>query len=98
MPEHLLAKAEWGTVPDWVTAFGTLAAFAVALRLLAKELSARHDQEEDRRREQAGLVSVWPDLEIQHDEASQVTNMTFLVHIRNGGQEPVHVRVTLVAE
>jgi hypothetical protein len=34
----LLAKAEWGTVPDWVTAFGTLAAFAVALRLLAKEL------------------------------------------------------------
>lgn len=42
----LLAKAEWGTIPDWVTAFGTLAAFAVALRLLAKELAARREYEQ----------------------------------------------------
>ena len=42
-----------GTVPDWVTALGTFAAFAVALRLLAKELAARREQEEDRRRAQA---------------------------------------------
>jgi hypothetical protein len=27
-----------GTVPDWLKALGTVAAFAVALRLLAKEL------------------------------------------------------------
>ena len=40
-------------MPDWVTALGTFAAFAVALRLLAKELAARREQEEDRRRAQA---------------------------------------------
>jgi hypothetical protein len=36
-----------------VTALGTFAAFAVALRLLAKALAARREQEEDRRRAQA---------------------------------------------
>jgi hypothetical protein len=55
----LLAQAEWGTVPDSVTAFGTLAAFAVALRLLAKELTARREYEEDRRRAQASRVICW---------------------------------------
>jgi hypothetical protein len=54
-----IAKAEWGTIPDWVTAFGTLAAFFVALRLLAKELAARREYEEDRRRDQARLVNAW---------------------------------------
>ncbi len=58
-----LAQAEWGTVPDWVTAFGTLAAFAVALRLLAKELAARREVEEDRRRQQARLVVAWKTIE-----------------------------------
>jgi hypothetical protein len=39
---HLLAASpDWGTVPDWLAAVGTLAAFAVALRLLGKELAAR---------------------------------------------------------
>jgi hypothetical protein len=54
-----LAQAGWGTVPDWVTAFGTILAFLVALRLLAKELAARWEVEEDRRRAQARLVAVW---------------------------------------
>jgi hypothetical protein len=54
-----LAQADWGTVPDWLEAFGTLAAFAVALRLLAKELAARREVEEDRRRAQARLMSAW---------------------------------------
>jgi hypothetical protein len=54
-----LAKAEWGTVPDWVTAFGTLAAFAVALRLLAKELDARREYQQDRQRYQASRVACW---------------------------------------
>lgn len=52
-----LAQVEWGTVPDWVAAFGTLAAFAVALRLLFKELEARREYEADRRRDQARLVA-----------------------------------------
>jgi hypothetical protein len=54
-----LAQAEWGTVPDWLEAIGTLAAFAVALRLLAKELAARREAEDDRRSEQARRVAVW---------------------------------------
>jgi hypothetical protein len=34
MTAFLLTKAEWGTVPDWIAALGTVAAFLVALRLL----------------------------------------------------------------
>jgi hypothetical protein len=54
-----LAQADWGTVPDWLAAVGTLLAFAVALRLLFKELDARRENEEDRRREQASRVAAW---------------------------------------
>jgi hypothetical protein len=94
MAAFLLAKAEWGTVPDWVTAFGTLAAFAVALRLLAKELPARREYQEDRRREQARLVSAWFDAVLEPP-----TTLEFYIHRQNGSEEPVHdVKVTLVAE
>ena len=55
----MLAQAEFGTVPDWLAAVGTLLAFVVALRLLFKELAAHREQEEDRRRNQASLVTAW---------------------------------------
>lgn len=42
-----------GTIPDWIAALGTVAAFGVALRPLAKELAARREVEEDCRRAQA---------------------------------------------
>jgi len=88
-----LAQAEWGTVPDWVTAFGTLAAFAVALRLLAKELAARREYEEDRRRDQARLVAAW----VERFIAMAPTNQ-YVVVLRNGSEEPVYdLRVTMVA-
>jgi hypothetical protein len=72
-------------VPDWVTAFGTLAAFAVALRLLAKELAARREQEEDRRRAQAHLVSVWPEYKGHEDPC-----LPWYVVVKNGNEEPVY--------
>jgi hypothetical protein len=85
----LLAKAEWGTVPDWVTAFGTLAAFAVALRLLAKELTARHEQQQDQRRDQARRITAWanPWPDPRHH----------VVVMRNNSEEPVSA-LTLVME
>jgi hypothetical protein len=95
----LAAGLDWGSVPDWLAAVGTLLAFAVALGLFRKEQTARREQEEDRRREQVGPVSAWTELEVQRDEAGQASGMDFQVYIRNGGPEPVHdLRVTLVAE
>jgi hypothetical protein len=86
----LLAKAEWGTVPDWVSAFGTLAAFAVALRLLAKELAARREAEDDRRSEQARRVAVWA-------LWAGVRPPRHTLMVRNNSEEPVSA-VSIVME
>jgi CO/xanthine dehydrogenase Mo-binding subunit len=89
----LLAKAQWGTVADWVTAFGTLAAFFVALRLLAKELAARREQEEDRRRVQARLVNAWPTVRWRESDGEA----ELLLVVKNASDEPVYqVRCTVV--
>jgi hypothetical protein len=83
---HLLAAGpDWGSVPDWLAAVGTLAAFFVALRLLAKELAARREQEEDRRRNQARLVVAWATFK----EVSE-TEVRYSVVMRNGSDEPVY--------
>lgn len=90
MTAFLLAQDQdrLGTVPDWIAALGTIAAFAVALRLLAKELSARREQEEDRRRAQARLVAGWVAMPEQDPQAP--ANWVFGVVVRNGSDEPIH--------
>lgn len=84
-----LAQVEWGTVPDWVAAFGTLAAFAVALRLLFKELEARREYEADRRRDQARLVAAWT----FHPGEEE----WFSIVVHNGSDQPIYeVKFTMV--
>jgi len=86
---HLLAAGpDWGTVPDWLAAVGTLAAFAVALRLLGKELAARREAEEDHRREQARRVSVWA-TEIEQVPPA-LGSLVFFVVRANRSDEPVY--------
>lgn len=89
----LLAEAEWGTIPDWITAFGTLAAFAVALRLLAKVVAAHREYEEDRRRAQARLVNAW--IAPKWKESGGLPELWPVV--KNGSDEPVYqVKLTVV--
>jgi hypothetical protein len=96
LPILPLAQVEWGTVPDWLAAVGTLLAFAVALRLLFKELAARREVEEDRRREQARLVSAWT-LRDQFQTGFGTYELGFAVKVRNASQEPVYdLKFTLV--
>ena len=85
-PVLLLAQDQdrLGTIPDWLAAVGTLGAFAVALWLLFKELAARREQEEDRRREQARLVTAW----MMSKPLSRTEERSAIV-IRNGSDEPV---------
>jgi hypothetical protein len=80
-----------GNGADWVTAFGTLAAFAVALQLLAKELAARREVEEDRRREQARRVAAWT---LPAGRAPKVSHVLFM---HNGSEEPIY-EITLAME
>jgi hypothetical protein len=75
-------------VPDWLAAIGTLAAFAVAVRLLAKELAVRREAEEDRRTEQARHVSTWTTFPEPDDQDSSL--FWFFVVVKNGSEEPVY--------
>jgi hypothetical protein len=87
-----------GTIPDWIAALGTVAAFLVALRLLAKELTARREVEEDRRRAQARLVSAWTTPR-RIETAGPELKLEFIVVLKNGSDEPVHeVWLTLVPD
>jgi hypothetical protein len=90
----LLAQGQdrLGTIPDWLEAFGTLLAFAVALRLLFKELEARREYEQDRRSEQARHVAIWT----QSVPAPGPSTTYFLV-MRNNSEEPVSA-ITYVME
>jgi hypothetical protein len=88
-----LANVELGTVPDWVAAGGTVFAFFVALRLLDKELEVRREQQEDRRRAQARLVSKWIP---EPEREGHTPNFVFAVMVRNGSEEPIYnVTITM---
>ena len=84
----------WGTAPEWLAAVGTLLAFAVALRLLFKELDTRREALDDRLRSQARLVVAWT----SHNPGSGELALSRLwyIRIKNGSDEPVrNVTVTL---
>ena len=50
--------ADWGNVPEWVGAVGTVAAFAATWALLRHEISVRRQEQADRDAEQARQVTV----------------------------------------
>jgi hypothetical protein len=96
MAMHLLAAGpDWGTVPDWLAAVGTLAAFAVALGLFRKEQQARRESEDDRRREQASRVASWVGVVEDLDSpplpwASEMGRRRVAAVLHNGSEEPVY--------
>jgi hypothetical protein len=61
---------DWGSMPDWFAAIGTVGALAVALVLLRGELQAQRRREQAERRAQAEKVAVW--LEDIHAERTKV--------------------------
>lgn len=100
MTALLLAQGQdrLGTIPDWIAALGTVLAFFVALRLLFKELAARREYEEDRRRAQAGRVVCWLEVapatmsftpSATSPTVTQVIGHQLKVVLYNGSEEPV---------
>jgi hypothetical protein len=87
-----------GTIPDWIAALGTVAAFLVALRLLAKELASRREYEEDRRRAQASRVVCWLEIapttstfnpSMLSQPVTRVVGHHLELVLHNGSEEPV---------
>jgi hypothetical protein len=77
----------WGSVPEWLAAIGTILAFILAFAILRRELRAIRVHE-------ARLVSIWSSYTGAEGEATK--SHAFEIFVRNGGTEPVYsVRVRL---
>jgi hypothetical protein len=77
---------DWGTAPDWITAVGTVLAFAAAVAVFSHDLQRkRHDEA----RMQAELVTAWPTYYVDTKQG--------LVQIRNASDGAVY-RVALIFE
>lgn len=74
-------------LPSWLSAIGTVGAFAVALFLLRQQIRDRRAEVEDRRIAQARLVSAWLDKVVAPPGPGQ---FVLVVLIRNGSLEPVY--------
>jgi len=72
--------------PQWLSAIGTIGAFAVALILFAIQIWDRRSEVRDRRVEQARLVSAWLSDILRENEAQP----ELVVLVRNGSTEPVY--------
>lgn len=70
----------WGSIPEWFGAIGTLAAVIVALTIALRDDRRRFVQS---RREQAEKISVWK----VHPENNLYENY---IHIANGSHLPIH--------
>lgn len=87
--------ADWGSVPDWLAAIGTLLAFAATVVLLSREGRARKHLQaaeerrlEEQHREQAARVYIawdWGTTSSDGEEAQQV----YTVRLVNGSAEVI---------
>jgi hypothetical protein len=86
---------DWGALPDWLSGIGTVAAFFIALILLGKELNARKSAEEDRRRAQARLITIWWKRVVDPEtgeivEPGSPDDNHFCMFVKNSSQEAVY--------
>lgn len=73
---------QWGTLPEWVAALGTVGAFSVALLLLGRQMAALRASEEDRRKRQAFNVGAWWE-PIKNGHI-------YRFHVRNANPTPIY--------
>lgn len=81
-------------LPVWVEAFGTVGALGAALIQIQRERSWRHrrdaEERDDRRTEQARLISAWLDQTTPSPVGADPHFVYTTVALRNGAPDPVY--------
>lgn len=80
----------WGSVPDWVGAVGTVGALAAAVMVFAAELRHRREERKDAEKDQARLVAAWIEGPAESTITSSNPEVTFRVRILNRSDLPVY--------
>lgn len=91
----------WGTVPEWLAAVGTTAAFVGGVILIRKELKEFRLLQESQAMGDARRVFAWPTFETGGDtfvgEGWERVRAGYWLHLRNGGDAPIYdCRVRLI--
>lgn len=90
---------QWGTVPEWLAAVGTLGAFVAALWLLGAQLRTYQASEHDRVQRDATRISAWWSLPERVETGLRQRIATrraaerrheVTVHVRNSSDNPVY--------
>jgi hypothetical protein len=88
---------DWGSIPEWVAAVGTVGAFAIALWLLGAQLRTYRASEQNRIQRDATRVSAWwstsESMEVGLRErlaTRRAPEHLVTVHIRNSGENPIY--------
>jgi hypothetical protein len=74
-------QLQYGTVPEWMAAIGTVGTLVVALYILMRELKQFRGERWDERRRQARLIAAWIELDPRRSTVSP--------YVRNLSDEPV---------
>jgi len=92
----VLASVEWGTVPDWLAAIGTVGALLAGAAILNKQRTSLEQQAEmfqwqaeERERGQALRVTGW---------VERVDEDKIVGHVANGSDEPIYSCVLYVKD
>lgn len=75
-----MGDINWGSVPDWVAAIGTIGSLYAALWLLKQEINDRRRHEAEAQTQSARAVSAWV----------QTGQDKYLFAAKNSGEEPVY--------
>lgn len=78
---------DWGAVPDWVEALGTIGAFSITLLLLNGEIKARREMDEERLYRDARRVSTYV---VRNKPDRADTNVMFIARVHNAGEMPIY--------
>ncbi len=77
-------------IPSWLSAIGTVGAFAVALYLLWVQIRDRRSEVRDRRTAQARLIAAWLAELTEEPQADGSVFAELVVLVYNGSAEPVY--------
>ncbi|MFJ8815884.1 hypothetical protein [Amycolatopsis thermoflava] len=81
---------DWGNVPGWVAAVGTIGTLTLTVRVAWNQVRDRRQEQEDRRAAQARLVTAWV------DDVRRGKGFTATVKVKNSSDQAVYgLRVSL---
>lgn len=77
---------DWGDVPTWLGAIGTVGTLVAAIFVVSREQRAAARNDDERRRNQASQVAAWARIE----PGGRIGGLEVQLYVRNASKQPVY--------